>query len=72
MSDNIGDKQRIEHIYEAVLHIENFIQGVDYEEYMRNFQLRLAIVKLLEIVGEVSGMLSNELKRTFRKSSGVR
>ena len=72
MSDNIGDKQRIEHIYEAVLHIENFIQGVDYEEYMRNFQLRLAIVKLLEIVGEASGMLSNELKRTFRKLSGVR
>ena len=32
---------------------------------MRNFQLRLAIVKLLEIVGEASGMLPNELKTNF-------
>lgn len=65
MSDNIGDKQRIEHIYEAILHIENFIQGVDYDEYMRNFQLRLALVKLLEIVGEASGVLSDGLKTNF-------
>ncbi len=32
---------------------------------MENFQLRLALVKLLEIVGEAATMLSDELRSEF-------
>ncbi|WP_191908698.1 hypothetical protein [Larkinella humicola] len=50
MKSSLGDRQRIQHIREAIDHIENFTDGIDFESYMNNFQLRLALVKLLEIV----------------------
>lgn len=65
MKNSIGDKQRIEHIYEAILHIENFTEGVTYEHYIADFKLRLALVKLLEIIGEAANMLSNDFSNKF-------
>lgn len=65
MKNSEGDKQRIQHIREAIDHIENFTQGVDYEAYMTNLQLRLALVKLLEIIGEAAVALSDKLRNEF-------
>lgn len=31
MNGRLGDKQRIEHIYDAIQHIENFTKEIDYE-----------------------------------------
>lgn len=65
MRSNQGDKQRVQHIREAINHIENFTQGIDYEGYSGNLQLRLALVKLLEIIGEADSVLSDELCDEF-------
>jgi uncharacterized protein with HEPN domain len=65
MKSNIGDQQRIYHIREAIVHIQNFTAGIDYENYVANFQLRLALVKLLEIIGEASAALSENLVQEF-------
>ncbi|MGM9512533.1 HepT-like ribonuclease domain-containing protein [Larkinella sp. GY13] len=65
MKSSLGDRQRIQHIREAIDHIENFTDGIDFESYMNNFQLRLALVKLLEIVGEAAAALSEDLKQEF-------
>lgn len=46
MKSSLGDKQRIQHIREAIDHIENFTTGISYEDYVANLQLRLALVKL--------------------------
>jgi uncharacterized protein with HEPN domain len=65
MKNSIGDKQRIEHILDAIRHIENFTVGITYEDYLNNYQLRLALVKLLEIIGEAASMLSDDLRQEF-------
>ena len=65
MKNNLGDQQRLEHIREAITHIQNFTQNIDYQEHTTNFQLRLALVKLLEIIGEASAALSHELTSEF-------
>lgn len=65
MKNSIGDRQRVEHICEAIFHIENFTQGITYEDYINNLQLRLALVKLLEIIGEAATMLSDNVRQNF-------
>ncbi|WP_128543118.1 HepT-like ribonuclease domain-containing protein [Larkinella soli] len=65
MKGNLGDRQRIEHIREALVHIESFTNGLNYQAYIDNFQLRLALVKLLEIVGEAAAAISSELQEEF-------
>lgn len=65
MKSSLGDKQRIQHIREAIDHIENFTTGISYEDYVANLQLRLALVKLLEIIGEAASMLTDELRDKF-------
>lgn len=65
MKSNLGDRQRIQHIFEAIEHIQNFTKDVDYEKYVADYQLRLALVKLLEIIGEATAALSEELTSKF-------
>ncbi len=65
MKSSLGDKQRIQHIREAIGHIETFTIGISYEDYVANLQLRLALVKLLEIIGEAASMLSDEIRYEF-------
>jgi uncharacterized protein with HEPN domain len=65
MRGNIGDKERLLHIKESITHIESFVEGLNYEEYSKNFMLRLALVKLFEIIGEAATKLSDELKVEF-------
>ena len=65
MKSSEADRQRVQHIREAINHIENFTENVDYETYTSNLQLRLALVKLLEIIGEAASVLSDELRNEF-------
>jgi len=60
-----NDKQRLQHIDESINHIESFCAGITYEAYMEDFKLRLALVKLLEIIGEAATHLSDETKQRF-------
>jgi uncharacterized protein with HEPN domain len=65
MKSNIGDKQRLQHILQAINDIESFTTGISYDEYAENYMLRLAVVKLFEMIGEASGHLSDNLKEEF-------
>jgi len=65
MKSSIGDKQRLQHILQAINDIEGFTTGVSYDEYSENYMLRLAVVKLFEMIGEASSHLSDNLKQEF-------
>ncbi|MCB0561790.1 MAG: DUF86 domain-containing protein [Lewinellaceae bacterium] len=56
------DKERLEHILEAANNIQEFTEGVSYEEYLQNKVLQYAIVKNFEIIGEAAHHLTKELK----------
>ena len=65
MKGRLGDKERLAHILEAINHIEEFIANISYEQYMADFKLRLALIKLMEIIGEAAGSVSEETKLDF-------
>jgi uncharacterized protein with HEPN domain len=65
MRDKIGDKARLLHILEAILEIENYLKNVDFTVFKENSMLRFASIKQMEIIGEASNHLSDDIKSKF-------
>ena len=65
MKSRIGDKQRLLHILEAIDIIESFVKDVSYDDYKADLKLRLALVKLVENIGEASANFSEETKKQY-------
>ena len=62
MKGRMSDKERIHHILDAIGNIEDFTGELTYEEFMEDLKLRLAIVKLFEIIGEAVSSISSEIQ----------
>lgn len=65
MKVELGDEVRLGHILESIALIEEFMEDVDYSIYMEDMKLRLALVKLLENIGEAAVAISPEIKIKF-------
>jgi len=65
MRGNLGDKVRLRHILDAILEIETYLNQVDRTAFFENSMMRFACVKQLEIIGEASKHISNEVKIKF-------
>ena len=65
MKSQLSDKERLDHILDAINSIEQFCTGVTPESFQNNYMLQLAVVKLLEVIGEASNHLSKELKDEY-------
>jgi uncharacterized protein with HEPN domain len=65
MKGRVSDKERLIHILDSINLLEDFTSGVDYKTYNEDLKLRLAIVKLLEIIGEASNGLSDDIQKRF-------
>ena len=65
MKSKISDKERLLHISDAIESIIDFTRGIAYEEYNGDFKLRLALIKLLEIIGEASSGISPQIQEQF-------
>jgi uncharacterized protein with HEPN domain len=52
-------------IITCIRDIEKFIEFTDYEQFGKDYKLQLAVVRLLEIIGEASVKLSAELKNRY-------
>ncbi len=61
------DKAYLKHIIDVILNIGKFIEGVSKEEFLRNVEKQYAVLRGLEIIGEASKNLSNDLKRKHKK-----
>ena len=73
------DKDKIygEHMLAAIRGIENFTDGLAYEQFADDLKTALAVTRELEIIGEASKRLPEEFKekRTripWRKIGGMR
>jgi uncharacterized protein with HEPN domain len=49
----------------AVRQIQDFTAETTYDQYQQDLKLRLALTRLIEIVGEASNRISNETKALF-------
>ena len=52
----------LEDILEAIAEIASFVRGVSFEEFTNNREKTLAVVKLLEIIGEATKKIPFDLR----------
>ena len=65
MREKIRDKSRLIHIIEAIDTIFEFTKDVNLEQFIDNKMMWFAVFKNLEIIGEASYMLTNELREKY-------
>jgi uncharacterized protein with HEPN domain len=57
-----NDKLYVYDIEKCCEKVENYISGITYEQFLNNPMLQDALVRNLEIIGEASKNLSEELR----------
>ena len=57
----------MEHILDAISNVEQFMEDVTKEEFLKNKEKQYAVLRALEIVGEATKNLSRELKTKNRE-----
>ena len=57
------DKAYLKHILDAISNIEKFVEGVNKENFLGNVEKQYAVLRGLEIIGEATKNLSEELKK---------
>ena len=62
MPDRLGDKVRLQHILEAILEIENYVESVGIDTFTTNSMMFNATVRQLEIIGEAANRLSEQVQ----------
>jgi len=65
MRGKLGDKVRLQHIYDAILEIESYLEDVEFNDLMDNSMMRFACIKQMEIIGEARNHISDEIKSNF-------
>lgn len=65
MRGKIGDKVRLQHILDSILEIENYLRGIDFSHFAGNSMMKFACIKQLEIIGEASNHISEDIKEKF-------
>ncbi len=61
MQDRLGNKVRLYHIIDAINEIENYIQDTNIDNFVKNSMMFNATLRQLEIIGEASNRLSEDL-----------
>lgn len=65
MRSRLGDYARLKHILDAIAEIESYLIGTEYEAFLKNSMMRFACIKQMEIIGEASDHVSDEIKTKF-------
>jgi uncharacterized protein with HEPN domain len=65
MRGKLGDKVRLQHILDAILEIEDYLQNSSFADFMQNSMMRFACIKQMEIIGEAGNHVSDEIKVKF-------
>jgi len=62
MREKVRDRGRLEHIFEQLQNVENFLSGKSLDDLQKDKILQYAVIKSIEIIGEAAYMLSNEFR----------
>jgi uncharacterized protein with HEPN domain len=57
------DHVYVRHILDAVLRIKEYLQGIEEDEFYRNYLVQDGVIRQLEIIGEASKQISQETRR---------
>ncbi len=67
MRGKVGDKVRLHHILDSLVEIESYLIEIDFSKFFTDSMMRYACIKHLEIIGEASNHISEEIKMKFNK-----
>ena len=59
------DRIRLQHIVDAIGEIESYVSNTDFQQFLDNSMKRFACIKQLEVIGEASNHVSDEVKIRF-------
>jgi len=62
MKGNLSDQARINHIYDAINEIGNYVNNVSYYDFSKSSEKKFASVKQLEIIGEAASRITKQTK----------
>lgn len=65
MTGKINDSLRLNHIYDAILSIESFVDDISFDNFLENELVTSAVIRKLEIIGEASNHLSLTIKDKY-------
>ena len=65
MKGRISSEQRIRHMVEAIERIESFVAGMSESQFEADQRTVFACVRGLEILGEASWHVSNDIKEAY-------
>lgn len=60
-----GDALFLHHILDAVVRIEQYVQGLDRESFDENLLVQDGIIRQIMVIGEAAKLLSNELRDKY-------
>src|SRR5256885_15343128 len=63
MKDRPDDQARLLHMVDSIVEIENYLQGISFEEFCVDSKTKFATIKQLEIIGEAAAHLTPQLKK---------
>jgi uncharacterized protein with HEPN domain len=62
MRGKLGDKQRLQHILDAIDEVEAFVEGCNFGQFVTNSMMFSACLHKLEVIGEASNRLTQDLQ----------
>lgn len=65
MQSELGDPIRLKHILNAIEEIETYLLAVEFSAFIENSMIKFACIKQMEIIGEASNHIMDELKSKF-------
>ncbi len=62
MRESSRDRSRLEHILQSIQRINRYVEGKDFDDFVKDDMMYYAVVKNIEILGEASNMLTEEFR----------
>jgi len=59
------DLPYLKHILDSIYRIEDYVQEIEYEDFMDNHLLQDGVIRQLEIIGEATKRLSEDIKEKY-------
>jgi len=60
-----GDSLFLHHILDAIARIEQYVQGLDREDFDENLLVQDGVIRQITVIGEAVKLLSNDLRDEY-------